>query len=221
MKKEKFEEIIKKLNYEENKWLLFHEIDSIILASGRGIYPSWKNTRFLITKDKILVRHGRVEPYGARISGLIYMSGDLTSMTFATSSSGIMVESSSFYKGNFRQPRPGDIIRATENLTTVYGERHIKDIKISLNSIYITLWEPFPFPKSAKLSFYDPNVKNADFDNCLHSTIHEGIYMHFISNTSKKKNKFGTVHEEIKIKDISEINLIVGKEYYNKTYKLQ
>jgi hypothetical protein len=222
MEKEKFEEIVSKLNYEREKWLMLHEIDSIILSSGRGLYPSWKNTRYLITKDnKILVKHGKVEPYGARMSGLIFMSGDFMSMTFNLSSQGILIESSSFYNGSFRQPKMGDVVRASENLITVYGQSHIKAVRYTLNSVVIDLWEPLNVPKSGKLSFYDPTVYSSDVDNCIHATIYEGIYMHFISNESKKKSKYGLFHEEVKIKDIKEINLTVGKEFYNKTYKLQ
>jgi hypothetical protein len=221
MEKLKFEEIISKLGYQKNKWLFFHEIDSILLNSGKGFYPNWKYLKFLIdSNNKIYIRHGHVKPYGARLNGLISISGDYTMLTFSKTERGIPIESSSFYNEWFRQPKAGDIIRITENLTISHGESIIKDIIPSMNSVIIRIWSPINFPKNSKLSFYDPSVLN-DIDNCIHSSIYEGIYMHFEPNETKKKNKFGIFHDEIKIKDIKEINLKIGKEYFNKTYKLE
>jgi hypothetical protein len=39
--------------------------------------------------------------------------------------------------------------------------------------------------------------------------------MEFIPNNDKEK------HQDIKIKDIKEINLSVGSKYFNKTYRLE
>jgi len=222
LEKNKFEEIIKKLKYDKDKWLLFHEIDNIILFDGRGAYPNWKYLKFLISgeKEKILIKHGQIKPYGARLNGLLYLSGDLKSLTFSRTNMGINIESSSFYNEWFRQPRIGDYIRATDG-TIVYGESPIMDIVHTSNSIILILALPLNVPINARVSFYDYSVLSSDRENCIHSTFHEGIYMHFIANEGKIDKKIGIYHEEIRIKDIKEINLKIGKDYFNKTYKLE
>ena len=222
MERERFDEIATKLNYSREKWLMLHEIDSIVLKSGRGFYPDWKHIRFMLTKDgKLLAKHGLVLPYGARLSGLINVSGDYTTLVFTRTKNGIPIENSSFYNEWFEQPKAGDTIRATENLTHSYGESVIKEVMGTINSVVVYLWTPLRFPNTGKLSFYKTDVLSSDVDNCIHGTIHEGIYMQFKANTPGKKSKFGVFHEEIKHKDIKEINLRVGAEYFNKTYKLE
>jgi len=221
MEKEKFEEIVLKLKLERNKWLLFHELESIILSNGKGFYPDWKYLRFLISDDnKIFVRHGKIKPYGARLGSPLSVAGDYSYITFPRTDRGVPIENSSFYDEWFRQPQFGDVLRVTENLKTVYGESIITGVKGTFNSVIVELATPLKFPRTGKLSFYDPSFLS-DRDNCIHSTIHEGIYMYFSSNPVKKMGKFGETHEVIKIKDIKEINLKVGKEYFNKTFKLE
>lgn len=221
MEKEKFREIVDKIGYERDKWHMFHEIESIVLNSGRGLYPDWKHLRFLITSsNKLLVRHGRSEPYGARLNNVTMLSGDFRSITFSAGSEGVSLEPSPFYPQGFRQPRTDDIIRVTEGISRSYGESHIKEVRMTINGVIIDLWEPLQFPRTGRVSFYDPRVLVGDKDNCIHSTMHEGIYMHFVGNESKRRFSGLTFHEEIKIKDIREINLSIGSSYYGKTYKL-
>lgn len=220
MEREKFEEIINKLGYEREKWLFFHEISRILLIDGKGIYPNWKNLKFLITKDnKILIRHGTVKPYGARFAPSFMPSGDFKSISFPKTEKGINIESSSFYNEWFRQPKFGDILRVTDGAKT-YGESVITDIQFSLSTILVSLAHPLRFPNTARLSFYDPSYLN-DRDNCIHSSVSEGIYMYFVPNVSKDKKKFMPYHEVVKYKDIKAIELKVGQEYLNKTYKLE
>lgn len=221
MQKEKFEEIVNKLKYEKNKWLLFHEIDNIVLESGRGFYPNWKHLKFLIADDRIIVKHGQVKPYGARLNGLMYISGDHKTLTFSRTNEGINIESSSFYNEWFRQPKVGDYIRITEGMELTHGESPIMDVIYNINSVMIVLALPIKVPLSARVSFYDYSVLASDRENCIHSTFQEGIYMHFIPNQAKPDKKYGIFHEEMKIKEIKEINLKVGKEFFNKTYKLE
>jgi hypothetical protein len=220
MEKEKFREIVSKLGYERDKWLTFQEIDSIVLKSGRGFYPSWKFLKFLITKeDRILVKHGLSEPYGARLSGLSMVSADATMLYFKPSATGMFqIEPSPVY-GDFRQPRVGDAVRATEGLSVSHGESMVMEVKMSFNASILILSHTLNVPKGSRLSFYDTSVYS-DRENCVHSTMSEGIYMHFVPNQSKRKFQGSFFHEEIKFRDIKEINLSVGREYYNKTYKL-
>jgi hypothetical protein len=222
MLKEKFEEIVSKLKYERNKWHIFHEIEGIVLNSGRGIYPNWKHTRFLISNDgKLYINYGDVKPYGARLSGLLYASGDYTALTFTMTDKGIPIENSNYYGEWFRQPKVGDYIRVTEGLNKVVGESMIRDIKPSLNSIIVDMWLPIKGSNKSRISFYDPKMLNDNRDRAVHGTMEEGIYVIFEPYTFGYKTKqFGNYHEEIKIKDIREINLRVGSDYYNKTYKL-
>jgi hypothetical protein len=221
MEKEKFREIVSKLGYERDKWLTLQEIDSIELKSGKGYYPNWKFLKFLVTQDdRVLVRHGKSEPYGARVSGLSMASSDFMMLYFKPSSTGgIQIEQSPIY-GDFRQPRVGDAIRVTEGLTVCHGESVIMEVKPTFNALILVLSHPLSMPKSARLSFYDTSV-HVDRENCVHSTMSEGIYMHFVPNKSKRKHRGKEYHEEIRFRDISEINLAVGKEYFNKTYKLE
>jgi hypothetical protein len=221
MEREKFGEIITKLNYDRNKWLMFHEIDNIIMKSGKGFYPDWKHLKFLITdKDAILVQHGNIKPYGARLGKPSMVSGDSKMMYFPLSKDGIMIESSSFYNEWFRQPKIGDVIRSTKGLEVVNGESHISEIKQTINSIVVFLWSPIS-NWDDRLSFYDPEYLARDRENCIHSSISDGIYMHFTANQSRSKHQGKFFQEIIKFKDIKEINLKVGKEYFNKTYKLE
>lgn len=221
MEKEKFREIVSKLGYERDKWLTFQEIDSIVLKSGKGFYPNWRFLKFLVTKDdRILVKHGLSEPYGARLSGLSMVSADSTMLYFKPSATGgAQIEPSPMY-GDFRQPRMGDTIRVTEGLSVYHGESMIMEVKPTFNSLILVLSHPLGIPRSSRLSFYDTSVYS-DRDNCVHSTMTEGVYMHFVPNQSKRKFQGSFFHEEIRFKDISEINLSVGREYYNKTYKLE
>jgi hypothetical protein len=223
MEKTKFEEIVNKLKYPKNKWLFLHEIESVILSSGRGVYPNWKNTKFLIKENNdILVRHGRVRPYGARLNGFIHMSGDLMTANFAVGDKGIILENSSFYGEFFRQPKVGDILRLSEGLKNIVGEANIKEVRYQLNAVSLVLWQPLKLTKNGRYSFYDNAIFSSDPDNCIHASISEGIYMRFVENEGKKKDKkLGVFHEEIRVKDIKEINLVVGSEYFNKTYKLE
>jgi len=221
MEKEKFNEIITKIGYEREKWYSFHEIESIYLTSGKGFYPSWRHLRFLITKnDKILIKHGRSVPYGAKLNGLTMLSGDYTGLSFIPGDRGFQIEVSPYSEG-FRQPKVGDAVRVTEGSNKMYGESYIKDIKPSLNTIILFLWTPIQFPRTGRVSYYDSQILSSDKENCMHSTMQEGVYMNFKGNDSKKKYFGSSYHEEIKIKDIKEINLLIGKEYYNKTYKLE
>jgi hypothetical protein len=221
MTKEKFDEIIEKIGYQREKWYSFHEIESIFLTSGKGYYPNWRHLRFLISKDKIIIKHGDSEPYGARLTNLVYTSNDFTSMTFSLGSEGIPLEPSQFYPGGFRQPTTNDKIRVSEGVNKVYGESNIKKIMISMNSVVVMLWQPLKIPKTGRISFYDPSYLSKNRENCMHSTFHEGIYMYFNGNPSKKKFKDEPFHEEIKVRDIKEINLSIGNDYYKKTYKLE
>jgi len=223
MEKENFQAIVTKLKYPKNEWLFFHEIESIILNSGRGIYPNWKYQKFLIKENyDIIVRYGKVKPYGARLNGFLYMSGDHTTVNFAIGEKGIQIENSSFYGEFFRQPKAGDVLRISDGINKILGESIIKEIRYQINSVSLVLWNPIGLFKNGKYSFFDNSVLNSDSTNCIHGTISEGIYQHFIPNDSKSKDKrFGIFHEEIKFKSIKEINLIVGKEYFDKTFKLE
>lgn len=214
MEKEKIEEIFKKLKIEKNKWEMFYEIDRILLKSGVGIYPDWKHLRFRLIDGKIQIKHGTVEPYGARLSSLSSVSGDYKTFIFNRTNEGIPVESSSFYSEWFRQPKIGDYIRLTEGLNKSLGESPIMGIKADINSVRVDIALPLKVTKSARISFYDPSYLK-DRENCVHSSLDEGIYMHFLPNDGKRD-----YHEEIKFKDIISINLKVGSSYKNKTYKL-
>lgn len=219
MEKEKFEEIITKLKYEKNKWITLHEIDSILLSNGRGLYPNWKYLKFLIADGKMFIKHGKVEAYGARLSTPNSVAGDYSYITFPRSKEGLRIQPSQFYGEGFRQPKFGDMLRITEGMEKVYGERIITEVAITMNAAIVKLSTPIRFPNTGRISFYDPTILN-DAENCIHSTMDEGIYMHFIPNEGRVHKEFGSYHEVIRIKNIKEINLKVGKEYFNKTYKL-
>jgi hypothetical protein len=96
--------------------------------------------KFKVTdKGKIDIQHGTVRPYGARLSGLMSVSGGMNMLYFRSTQEGIQIESSSFYGQGFRQPKAGDVVRISENVTKVYGESIIKAIKLTMNSIIIEL----------------------------------------------------------------------------------
>jgi hypothetical protein len=219
MEKGKFREILAGLSLQREKWLTLHEVESIVLKSGRGVYPSWKFLRFMVTHDdRIIVRHGKSVPYGARISGLSMISGDMKSLYFSPSKDGVQIESSPLY-GEFRQPRVGDTVRVTEGLGVSHGEALIVDRTAAINAVILTIAQPLHIPRTGKLSFYDTSVYS-DSENCVHSSVNEGVYMHFQPNQSKRKYRGHWYHEEIRPSDVQEIRLSVGGEYYSKNYKI-
>lgn len=215
MTQEKYEEIIGKLGYERDKWLLLHEIDRIQLRNGRGIYPNWRHLRFMLKKDKLLIQHGKSYPYGARLNGAFDVSSDHMAIYFKPGNRGLQLDPSSFYTEGFRQPKVGDTIKVTEGHNKQYGQSIIKDIKRTIDSIMVFLWTPIKFPSTGRVSFFDTDIFNTKADNCIHGNVNEGIYMVFEPNKSKK-----IYQEEIKIKDILSIDLLIGREFFNKTYIL-
>ena len=103
MEKGNYEKVLTNLKYERNKWLELDEISSIILTDGRRcLYPNWQYLRFLIKDDgNILIRHGKSEPYGARLSGNFTISYDGYSITFPR----IGIISPTDYYKTFRNPK--------------------------------------------------------------------------------------------------------------------
>ena len=211
MTKEKYEEIIKNLNLEKNKWQTLTEIESIVLNDGIGIYPNWVHMRFLLTDNEILIKHGSSVPYGSRLSCRFAISPNNMSLSFPPES--VIVNSE--FAVPFRKPKPGDILRATKG-EKVLCECLVSKVMNVMNGFYIDLSNPLRFSNDARLSFYDPGMYSEN--DCIHGTEIEGIYLKFTENHGKEK-KFGIQHESIKIKEIKEINLKLLR--HNKTYKIQ
>ena len=215
MKNENFEEIISQLKLEKNKWLLFSDIDSIILKDGTGRYPNWRHLRFLIDdKNEIYIQHGKSEMYGARLSTLYSLSYDNSSISY---NSGAIVLPDEI-NGRFRQPASGDIIRVGYGKNPCIYETLISSIVHGYNGCIIKLVAPIPKMNDDeyRFSFYDPKIY--DSKSCIHGTEEEGIYMKFIPNSGKTHKIYGVFHEKINIKEISEINL---KLKTDKTYSLK
>lgn len=217
MEREALKEIWEKLKYKENEWIFLYEVDSILLNGGRGIYPDWRHMKFMLSGGTIYIRHGYVEPYGARISGLMSQSYDKESLYFALGEDGIHVEKNDMY-GWFRQPKPGDVLHISSS-ESMSVEGYIKELSRNINGVIIKLWYPINIPRDARLSFYDPAFLS-DKENCIHSAVYPGIYMHFIPNPGKEHKKYGVFHEIIKVKSIESIHLKVKSQDNNKTFKL-
>lgn len=212
MKKERFEEIITNLKLEKEKWMTLTEIESIILDDGRGIYPNWVHMRFLITKNnELIIKHGGSIPYGSRLGYRYAVSYDSMSVQFPPDA--VLV--SSEFCGDYRLPKPGDILRSTIGPFKTLSECLIRNVERASNAFVIELSNPLRYNNETRLSFYDPKEYSAD--DCIHGNEVEGIYAKFQENNGKNK-KFGIQHEIIKIKNIKEINLKLSK--HNKTYKL-
>lgn len=217
----KYEEILENLKIEEDVWLKLHEVDTILLKSGEGIYPDWEKLRILFSKDRIFIKYGESIPYGARLSGLASMSADHLTLIFHKTNEGIKVESSEYYPEGFRQPEPGDFIVLSKGVNQIYGEYMIMDKKPTFNNINIELVTPARYDPSLRVSYYDGKVFN-NRNDCMHSDIVEGIYMKFnINKNHRIHKKYGGYHRSIKIKDIDELKLKIGSSYYNKTYPLK
>lgn len=215
MKKEKLKEVIENLKLPLNKWLDFDEIESIKLNNGKGVYPNWKHMRFLVKSNyQILIKHGDSIPYGGRLSLQYSKSFDGSSISISSKNPVPDCE----YYSDFRLPKEGDVIRATEGFK-VYGESLITKAVYASNAIHLSVIPNIICPETARFSFYDPK-ELTDKNNCMHSSIVEGIYMKFEGNIdNKKRNNY--YEEIIKPKDIKEINLKIGSKYLNKTYKIE
>lgn len=216
MTKEKLNELLDELHIEKNKWLDMYEIEGIILASGRGIYPDWKHIRTLITDNlDLLIRYGNSSPYGARLTFSNSISID--GMTIRLNSADLIQESV-FYPG-FRYPQVGDIIRLTHGPKTCLGESIITSASIGANCTILELSKPLPTTRSGMLSFYNP----IEYDEtlCMHSNPIEGVYMKFHPNMLQNTKKYGGYHELIKCKEISEIILKVVAKKNQKTYTVK
>lgn len=212
MEKGTYEKILINLKYTRNEWREFDEISSIVLNDGRGIYPNWQYMRFLI-KDNgdILIKHGKSEPYGARLIGSFMVSYDGFSISFPK---GDIISPTEYYT-KFRFPVEGDIIRLSDK--KLLGEFLVSKVSVRMNAIIINLANPLYYKNRGRLSFYDPN--SFDSELCMHSTAVEGVYMKFKENSGKPDKKYGVYHEIIKYKDIKEISLKVGSNGLS-TYKL-
>ena len=210
MKNERFKEIINSLKIETNKWLDFSEISSILLKNGRGIYPNWLYERFLIdsSMSNIFIKHGKSTPYGARLSMAFSFPYDMSAILYQP---GIIVPKTQYYP-EFRNPRKGDVIRATTD-NIVISESIVDEVIYMGNSIRINLIRPLSelinYRKDFLLSFFDPGEYSKE--NCVHSTIVEGIYMKFDENKGNRKKSFGVFEEVIKIKNIEEISFKLTK----------
>lgn len=111
MERSEFNKFVENIGYQKFKYYSFREIESIIFKNGIGIYPNWKKMKFMITDDDILILHGRLEPYGGRIKGLINFSGAYDYMMLNMSKHGLILDTKSFYGRDFRPPRDGDTLR--------------------------------------------------------------------------------------------------------------
>jgi len=211
MTNENAEKIFSNLKIKKDIWKNFCEIDSIIMKNGVGYYPNWKHLRFLYTGKEILIKHGDSLPYGARLTTSYGLSEDRLEVSFTP---GQIVIPSEYYS-DFRLPRFGDIIRSSETAFKVLSESIIMDVKFYANTTQIKLATPIFFSNYSKLSFYDPNEYKKE--TAMHATEVEGIYMNFKERKGKSYKNFGSYHEKIKIKDISEINLKLSNK---KVYKL-
>lgn len=210
MTKEKYEEFIKNLNIEKNKWYVLNDINSIIQKDGVGTYPKWTNLRFAFRENNILVCHGKPKIYGARLSTRFNVSTDRVNISFPPGS--IVINNFE----TFREPKIGDIIVSSDGVGNILSESIITSIKYGLNMTTITVMTPVKLNQNAKLSFYDPEVKLSQMS--IHGTIQEGIYIDFIPNDSGKIYNDLKYHEVIKVKNIVEINLNLRTK--NKTYKI-
>lgn len=210
MKKENFIEFLKNAKIEKDKWTTLPEVESIVLSSGRGIYPNWKHLRFKVYDDIIFVQHGDSEPYGARLGNMFSLSGDKTKISFPPSS--ILAE----VNYPFRQPVVGDILRVTNGKNNLTSEAMIVNVLKASNCTVYTLSNPINATNDFRLSFYDPT--QYEEHSCMHSSEIEGFYMKFTANQGKER-KTGIFHELIKVKDISEIKIKLGIK--NKTYTVK
>lgn len=210
MKKEKFEEFLVNAKIEKNKWIKLDEVESIVLSSGKGIYPNWRHLRFLITNNEILIQHGNSFPYGGRLQLNYTISYDHMTVNFAPGDLYVP----SIYAKSFREPKIGDTLVSINTYGKIDSECIIMNVKKYMNLTSLDLASPIMAKNGSKLAFYDPSEYNKEL--CSHGDIADGIYMKFKENEGKVK-KLGIYHEKIKISDIKEINLNLKCE---KTYKV-
>ena len=208
MKKEKLEEILSKLKIEKNKWSNLKEINSIILKNGRTISSDWEHTKFLINeKLEICLKHGTSKAYGARLPSNFLVSSNRKEISF----SNLKIESTKFYK-TFRFPSFGDTINLSKEKGSFISSALVEKTQEFFNKTVIFLFNPLTHYEG-NLSYFETK-ELTNYIDCMHSEEEQGIYMKFTPNEGKKDLKHGIIHEKIKIKDISFIDLKIGTPYF-------
>lgn len=208
MKTERFNELMKNLKIPSNEWVLFDEIEAIVLNTGIGIYPNWVHQRFMYNKDGyIFLKCGDSEPYGGRLSSIFSLGIGGQTITFQKNN---VLAQTGFPL--FRLPEPHDVLNVTQGRYVSLVESIILNVINSENNFSMDLSNPIYLEPRCILSFYDPNQHLRE---SVHGTISEGVYMNFIENPPyiTRNSKVGQYHKTIKVSDIAYINLKLNKEY--------
>lgn len=210
MKSEKLNEIRNQLGLLTGTWYTLYDIDSILMKDGRGVYPNYKFLRFLFTENEIYVKHGKSTPYGARLSTKFSISSTRMAVSFQY---GPIISSVS-YHSDFRVPRSGDILVASDSKGNVVSESVIESVIFGMNGTMITLLTPITLNNDVLLSFYDPQMYSKDL--CVHGTIDPGVYLKFLENENGiNHKKYGKYHEILKDRNIISIDLkLISKKTY-------
>lgn len=197
------------LDYKSKEWSDFNKIKSINFKSGDVIYPDWQHIKFLYYKKHLYIKYGTSEAYGARITNNLFsISSDKSRISFTKINGGISSNGSTFYD-TFRKPKANDILQPLSNEHTVLEEGYIRNVTSDMNYEIIELWMPLKYSPIA-FSYYDQAIYRKDIENCMHGSLYNGIYMHFVANPSKKKIKnLGIYHKAIRIESIKDITLKV------------
>lgn len=195
MKKEEFEEKLKRLNIERFTWISLSEIDSIHLKN-KSIFPDINHIRFLITDNEILIKYCDSERYGALFNPMFKYAIGQMSVSFPPYQ--ILQE-----KEKFRFPKIGDIFVITDRCNKIVSQSVITKIIPASNEYMIFLNSPFhvDFKQPFKMSFYDPEKYKSDL--CIHGLYNAGEYIRYSDSIrNKKKSEYGLYTEKIKIKKI-------------------
>lgn len=211
MTNEKLNEIKTQLGIDNKKWYTLYDVESISLKNGVGIYPNWKYMRFLFSENEIFIKHGNSKPYGARLITKFMISSTQRSISFPY---GSLISSVSQHP-DFREPKIGDILVASNSDGAILSECIIDKITRGMNGTTISLVNPIALNKDILLSFYDPS--EYDPENCIHSSILQGVYMKFEENIAGQTNKkYGKYQEIIKNKNIVSFDLkLISKRTYS------
>lgn len=212
MTSEKLNEFLNNMKLEKGKWVTLYDIDRIELRGGIGVYPNWRFMRFLFTDNEVLVRHGNSKPYGARLNTKFMFSMDYCSVSFQY---GPLIASVNTHE-DFRNPKTGDILVATNESGIIVSESIISRVTSAINGHTIHLANPVAPAPGIFLSFYDPTCFNPE--TSIHGKILTGVYTTFVENPGSKHKKYGVYHEIIKIKNIESFDL---KLISNKTYNVK
>ena len=168
------------------------------MKNNSKLFPDPKYTRFCIDDKFIYVLNGSFELYGQAFGNMMRFSSTFKDVAFPRDK--LLYQN----KYKFRMPKPGDIVRVTNNIDLI-SEVFVISVINAFNEFSLSFNRSVHLPEGGfQISYYDPALYNSE--TSLYN-FDEGIYLNFNPENTKKKCKYGNYHYKISIKKIRSIRL--------------